>query len=118
MAEIVEAVGAAATTKKGGGRRVEKAMADAVHAVSRESEEIWANPDLSLDEKNKRIAAINHPDAVRKRMLDAREGERAKIREEAAEEARHAQAEAEAKAAAETAANIAAREEAAKATKH
>ena len=95
MANIVEAVGTAATTKKGAGRRVEQAMADAVHAVSKECEAIWARADLSLEEKNAQIAAISNPDAIRKRMLAARDAERTKIREEAA-----------------------AREEAAKATKH
>lgn len=118
MAEIVEAVGTATNSKKGGGRRVEKAMADAIKDIERESDAIWKDQSLSLEERNKRIAAINAPEAMRARMMEARETERAKIREEAAEEAKRRQAEAEEKAAAETAANIAAREEAAKATKH
>lgn len=118
MANIVEAVGTAATTKKGTGRRVEQAMANAVQAVSRESEAIWKDESLSLEERNKRIAELNKPETIRARMLAARDAERAKIREEAAEEARRSAAEAEAKAAEETAANIAAREEATKATKH
>ena len=114
MAEIVEAVGTATTTKKGTGGRVEKAMAAAIKDIERESDAIWKDESLSLDERNRRIADLNKPETMRARMLAARETERTKIREEAAAEAKRLQAEADAKAAEETAANIAARE----ATKH
>jgi hypothetical protein len=103
---IVEAVGTATTSKKGGGKRVENAMAEAIAETSRESEAIWAREDLSLEEKNKKIEAINNSDALRERIMRAREVVRAEIREEEAKIAAKAKGEAEEKARAETETNL------------
>lgn len=55
------------------GSTIELAMADAVKQVSLDSEAIWADDKLSLEEKNAKIAAINAPEAIRDRMMDARQ---------------------------------------------
>ena len=51
---------------------IERAMAKAVLDVQAQSEAIAAEGELSPAEKAEAIAAINEPDAMRARMLEAR----------------------------------------------
>ena len=52
---------------------IQTAMNDAILAVQAESEAVWADEALTLDEKNAAIALLNDPDAVRARMIAAAE---------------------------------------------
>lgn len=79
QSRVVEAAGVAAASSTLG-PAIEAAMAGAVAAVSKDSEAVWARTDLSLEEKNKQIAALNEPAAVRKRMHEAREAVKAEHR--------------------------------------
>ncbi len=76
---VVTAVGTARRDRSRGDA-IQTAMGEAVHAASRECEAIWAREDISLEEKNAMIAAINHPDEIRRRMLAAREAVKAAFR--------------------------------------
>lgn len=105
---IVEATGA--TLSKVVGRaerrsRIEQAMTNAIQTVPQECEAIWARTDIDLDEKNRLIAEVNDPAAIRERMMAARQAAKDAMRAEDAEQAAIDKAEAEEKAAAETAAN-------------
>lgn len=69
---IAEAVGSASNNSDHH-LDLDRVMGNAVHAASKECEVIWADVALSLKEKNERIAAIQHPDEIRRRMLAARD---------------------------------------------
>ena len=70
--KVVAATGSATATKKRG-PDVQGAMDAVIAQVSKESEEIWRNPELSQEEKNKRIAAINNDKAILDRKMKARQ---------------------------------------------
>ncbi len=70
---IIEAVATAVQSRKPLSQSIERAMADAVTAASEETEVIWADSSLSLEEKQRQIAAITDPTAIKQRMLAARD---------------------------------------------
>ena len=69
------------------------------------AEAIWARTDIELNEKNRLIAEINDPAAIRERMMAARQAAKDEMRAEDAEQAAMDKENAEEKARAETEAN-------------
>lgn len=69
---VTSAVGTATATKKRG-PGVQEAMDAVIGQVSAESEKIWRDPNLSQDEKNKKIAELNSDKAILARKLKARQ---------------------------------------------
>jgi hypothetical protein len=55
------------------GDAINDAMAEIVHAAARECEEIWSRNNLSLKQKQARIAKIMDPAELRRRKLAARD---------------------------------------------
>ncbi len=69
---IAEAVATAVQSRQPFSQAVELAMSNAVHAASKECEEIWGDIKLSVEDKQKRISTIMDPVVLRERMLAAR----------------------------------------------
>lgn len=86
MAEekIVSAAGNTSTIPRANrGRSIEDAMGQAVFEAEKEAKAIWAEPgtsDEEIAEKQKKIAAIMSPEALRDRKLKAREEVKAEFR--------------------------------------
>lgn len=55
------------------GDAIQEAMAQVVHDISAECEEIWANDKMELEEKQRLIAEKNDPDEIRRRKLEVRD---------------------------------------------
>lgn len=88
---IAEGVGVATRGRKGMSTQIEQAMSAAILQIQKESEALWARPDLSQEEKTKQIAAINTDEAKRARMMAAREAVKSAAREETEAKAKAAQ---------------------------
>lgn len=82
---IAAAVGVATASRKRGST-IEAAMAQAVLDIQAASEAIWADPAISLEEKNEKIAVLNHPDAVRATMMKYRADAKAAMQPKPADE--------------------------------
>ena len=90
--KIVAAVGTATATEKKG-NPIELLMAAEVLKVSEEASAIWKDPDLSVEEKSKRIKELTSDDNVRARKLAARSAYKDQLRKKAEEEGAKAQVE-------------------------
>ena len=53
---------------------IQDAMTQAIKDIAAETDKIAADPSLPADEKGRQIAALHHPDEVKKRMMQARAG--------------------------------------------
>ena len=69
---VASAVGTATATKKRG-PGVQEAMDAVIEQVSAESEKIWRDPNLSHEDKNKKIAELNSDKAILARKMKARQ---------------------------------------------
>ncbi len=70
---VAESVATSVSGTKSLSQSIETAMADAVYAASKETEEIWANAKISAEEKQKQISAIMDPVELKRRMMAARD---------------------------------------------
>lgn len=91
---IVEAVGTSVggSGGKGLGAQIEAAMAQVIHDISAESEAIWNDPLLPIEEKNAKLAELNAPENVKVRKLEVRDKLKAEAARVAAEVAAAAKA--------------------------
>lgn len=71
VVQVVVAATGVASNRGARGKAIEDAMAGSIHAASLACEEVWAR-NLSVDAKNKIIAEIMAPEAIKARMMAAR----------------------------------------------
>lgn len=73
-ATVVAGTGTAAGSSAVGEgvNHVQDAMTAAIHSIARETEALAAHPTMSQAEKTEKIAALNHSDTIKGRMMQAR----------------------------------------------